>query len=102
MKSRWILKFHRPGIPPTVRIKAKVFANDCQISVADNGIGFDQKYLDRIFTIFQRLHGKGEFEGTGVGLAVCRRIVERHGGNITAKGVPGEGATFLITLPLKH
>ena len=72
----------------------------CRITIADNGIGFDEKYLDRIFTIFQRLHGRGEYEGTGVGLAVCRRIVERHGGTLTAHSAPGQGATFLVTLPV--
>ena len=68
--------------------------------MADNGIGFDEKYLDRVFTIFQRLHGRGVYEGTGIGLAICRKIVERHGGTITARSKPGEGATFIVTLPL--
>ncbi len=71
----------------------------CQIAVQDNGIGFDEKYLDRIFTVFQRLHGRTEFEGSGVGLAVCRKIVERHNGEITATSQEGVGSTFLITLP---
>ena len=65
----------------------------------DNGIGFDEKYRDRIFQIFQRLHGRNEYEGTGIGLAICRKIVERHGGTITASSSPGAGAKFLITLP---
>jgi signal transduction histidine kinase len=68
--------------------------------VADNGIGFDEKYLDRVFTIFQRLHGRGDYQGTGIGLAICRKIVERHGGAITAQSKPGQGATFVVTLPL--
>ena len=68
--------------------------------MADNGIGFDEKYLDRVFTIFQRLHGRGDYEGTGIGLAICRKIVERHGGSITAQSKPGEGATFIVTMPL--
>ena len=71
----------------------------CELDVADNGIGFDMRYLDRIFTIFQRLHGRNEYEGTGIGLATCRKIVERHGGEITAITAPGQGATFRITLP---
>ena len=71
------------------------------IFVEDNGIGFDECYLDRIFTLFQRLHGRNAFEGTGMGLPVCRRIVERHHGSITARSTPGQGATFIITLPSK-
>ena len=70
-----------------------------EITVQDNGIGFDEKYLDKMFAVFQRLHGRGEYEGTGVGLAVCRRIVDRHHGSITARSKPGQGATFIITLP---
>jgi PAS domain S-box-containing protein len=93
------LKFRRPDTPPVVRIEGRWKGSQCTFTVMDNGIGFDEKYLDRIFTIFQRLHGKQEYEGTGVGLAVCRRIVERHGGAITAKSAPGEGATFIVTLP---
>jgi signal transduction histidine kinase len=67
--------------------------------VEDNGIGFDEKYRDRIFQIFQRLHGRNEYEGTGIGLAICRKIVERHGGAINASSSPGAGARFTITLP---
>jgi PAS domain S-box-containing protein len=93
------LKFRRPEVAPHVRVWSSQLAHAFEIAVEDNGIGFDEKYLDRIFTIFQRLHGRGEYEGTGVGLAVCRRIVERHGGALTARSAPGEGATFLITLP---
>jgi light-regulated signal transduction histidine kinase (bacteriophytochrome) len=77
-------------------------AEACQLAVADNGIGFDEKYLDRIFTVFQRLHGRDKYEGNGVGLAVCRRIAERHGGSITAESAPDRGATFVVTLPVRH
>lgn len=95
------LKFHRAGVPPLIEVKQVPGAgkDQVQIEVADNGIGFEEKYLDRIFTIFQRLHGRFEFEGTGIGLAVCRKIVDRHGGFITARSAPGTGSTFVITLP---
>ncbi len=95
------LKFHKKE-PPVVKVHAALLDADCQIIVEDNGIGFDEKYLDRIFTIFQRLHGRSEYEGTGVGLAICRKIAQRHGGGITAKGKPGQGATFIVTLPAKQ
>jgi PAS domain S-box-containing protein len=104
------LKFHKPDEPPLVRVwceraasgvddKESAGGDLCRIHVADNGIGFDEKYLDRIFTVFQRLHGRHAYEGTGVGLAVVRRIAERHGGSITAKSEPGRGSTFIVTLP---
>ncbi|MGC1393132.1 MAG: response regulator [Coleofasciculaceae cyanobacterium] len=70
-----------------------------QLIVEDNGIGFDEKYLDRIFNVFQRLHTRSEYEGTGMGLAICRKIAERHGGSITGKSTLGQGAKFIVTLP---
>lgn len=73
-----------------------------QLYVVDNGIGFEEKYLDRIFLPFERLHGPADYEGTGMGLAICRKIVEQHGGSITARSTPGEGATFIINLPYRH
>jgi signal transduction histidine kinase len=73
-----------------------------RIFVEDNDIGFDEKYLELIFTLFQRLHGKSAYEGTGMGLAICQKIVERHHGTITARSTPGQGATFIITLPEKQ
>ncbi len=94
------LKFHKPGQPPTVRVRAEIVnAAVCRIIVEDDGIGFDEKYLDRIFTIFQRLHGRAEYPGTGIGLAICRKIAQRHGGDLTARSSPGRGAAFIVTLP---
>ncbi len=101
------LKFHRPDAVPLVQVHAQLGrppggdAEVCQLTVEDNGIGFDDKYLGRLFQVFQRLHGRAEYEGTGMGLAICRRIVERHGGGITGHGIPGKGATFLVTLPVR-
>ncbi|GLV55512.1 hypothetical protein KDH_23560 [Dictyobacter sp. S3.2.2.5] len=106
------LKFHRPDVPPVIKVTATIQEADpenefntgpiCVLTVEDNGIGFDEKYLDRIFTVFQRLHGRNEYEGTGIGLAVVRKIVERHGGTITATSTPDEGSTFIVTLPVNH
>ncbi|HEX2640569.1 MAG TPA: ATP-binding protein, partial [Pyrinomonadaceae bacterium] len=105
------LKFHRGGVAPIIKVSGHLNTEGkknrrsnglCEIRVEDNGIGFDEKYLDRIFTPFQRLHGRGEYEGTGIGLAVCRKIVERHGGTLTATSRSGEGSTFIVTLPTKH
>jgi len=73
-----------------------------ELRVQDNGIGFDMRYLDRIFLPFERLHGRGEYEGTGMGLAICRTIAQRHGGSITAESRPGEGATFIVRLPVRQ
>jgi len=101
------LKFQPPGGHPVINISSSVSTPisrepQCEIRVQDNGIGFDEKYMDKIFAVFQRLHGRTEYEGTGVGLAVCRRIVDRHHGTITANSQPGKGATFIVTLPLKQ
>jgi PAS domain S-box-containing protein len=98
------LKFHQPGQPPHVRVHTELreppdAPKQYMLFIEDNGIGFDEKYLDRIFTVFQRLHGRGSYEGTGIGLAVVRKIVERHGGTITASSTPGKGSTFIVTLP---
>lgn len=97
------LKFHRTNITPYIKVYCRI-AGDRQVEilVEDNGIGFDEKYLDRIFTVFQRLHGRNEYEGTGVGLAICRKIVARHHGTITAKSNPGQGSTFIVCLPLQQ
>jgi PAS domain S-box-containing protein len=94
------LKFHREGFNPIIQVSAQTSDDECQLSVKDNGIGFELQYLDRIFKPFQRLHSREEYEGSGMGLAICRRIVERHNGGITAASAPGEGSTFIVTLPI--
>jgi PAS domain S-box-containing protein len=98
------LKFHREGVPPEVRISSEAEPGEpppaWRIRIADNGIGFEASQADRIFQPFQRLHGRGEYEGSGIGLAICRKIVERHGGVLTATSAPGEGSTFEIRLPV--
>ena len=94
------LKFKRPEVDPVISVTAKQDDETIVLKVADNGIGFDNRFKDQIFTIFQRLHGRQEYEGTGVGLATTRKIVERHRGTIDADGRPGEGATFTITIPV--
>jgi PAS domain S-box-containing protein len=109
------LKFHRPDVRPEIVISSQIlhpfdpFGSEpsserplCEIRVRDNGIGFDEKFADQIFVIFQRLHGRAEYEGTGVGLAVCRKITDRHGGTIVAQAQAGQGATFIVTLPMQQ
>jgi signal transduction histidine kinase len=101
------LKFHKPDVKPEIRISCvtecdTLHGDVARLMIKDNGIGFDNKFKDQIFTIFQRLHGRLEYEGTGVGLATVRKIVERHDGTIDANGEPGVGATFTVVLPLKH
>jgi signal transduction histidine kinase len=106
------LKFHHPERSPVVRLSARAAPEPeseaiggqggvpwFEVAVEDNGIGFEEIHLDRIFHEFQRLHGRGEYEGAGIGLAICRKIVERHCGRITARSTPGQGATFLVILP---
>ena len=109
------LKFHSPGVQPEIVISSHTVdgfdafksspAPDrplCEIRVQDNGIGFDEKFAEQIFVIFQRLHGRAEYEGTGVGLALCRKITDRHGGTIVAQAKAGQGATFIVTLPVQQ
>jgi signal transduction histidine kinase len=95
------LKFHREGVPLHVRLRTETTRGGrCVIAVEDNGIGFDEKYAERIFGTFQRLHGRAQYEGTGIGLSIARKIAWRHDGDITATASEGEGATFRLTLPL--
>lgn len=89
------------NVKPCIRISGRTKDGMHIISVRDNGIGIESQYFDRIFRIFQRLHLRGEYKGTGIGLAICRRIVERHGGEIWVESVPGEGSTFSFSLPVK-
>jgi signal transduction histidine kinase len=102
------LKFKKPDISPVVTVSAEMVSDHTldlggekalRITIADNGIGFDNQFREQIFTIFQRLHSRNEYEGTGIGLATVRKIVERHKGSIMADGTPGEGAKFFITIP---
>ena len=110
------LKFNKPGEAPLIRVRASngngrsrskkrdaaVPVGEYEITVKDNGIGFEPEHGEQIFEIFKRLHGRSEYEGTGIGLAICRRIVERHGGTVAVDAKPGKGATFYIRLPIRH
>ncbi|MEL7037255.1 MAG: response regulator [Cyanobacteria bacterium J06592_8] len=98
------LKFQPEGNIPSIQIRSRQYLQNgqewCEIQIVDNGIGFEEKYTDRIFQIFQRLYGRSTYEGTGIGLAICRKIAERHSGTLTAKSQPNQGATFIFTLPI--
>ncbi|MEO8087025.1 MAG: CHASE3 domain-containing protein [Bacteroidota bacterium] len=107
------LKYSKPSVLPHIKLNASIISGEeikalggdvlkkyHRISVEDNGIGFEQKYANKIFELFQRLHGKTEYTGTGIGLAICKKIVQNHGGIMTATGKPGEGARFDIYLPV--
>ena len=95
------LKYRRTDTPPVVRLScASPNPLSRAITVTDNGIGFNEKYATKIFGMFVRLHGRADYEGSGIGLAICRKIVERHGGTIAATSTAGQGATFTVTLPV--
>ena len=106
------LKFTEKGKVPVINIKAELISEKtidgsvsengiyCRISITDNGIGFNEKYLDKIFTIFQRLNSREDYEGTGIGLAIAKKIIDKHNGFITARSIEGEGATFIMVIPV--
>ena len=97
------LKYHSDEVDPVIKIKYAGFDKDLEeIHIQDNGKGFDEKHLDRIFRPFERLHGHSEYGGTGMGLAICYKIVAHHKGHITAQSQPNEGATFIIKIPSKQ
>ena len=110
------IKFHKKGEVPEIQIISKLYDTAeniygfkidinkkyVEIDVVDNGIGFDEQYREKMFTIFQRLHGRMDYKGTGIGLALCKKIAENHNGFITAKGRPDEGSTFIVILPIKQ
>jgi PAS domain S-box-containing protein len=109
------IKFTKEGVPPLVEIKSEILKGEaldnerleqnkdyCRITLKDNGIGFDQQYADKIFELFQRLHTRNEYQGTGIGLAVCKKIVDKHNGEIIVSSKQNEGTTFAIILPVKH
>ena len=97
------LKYRKEDVDPVINISAQSDGNShVIIKIEDNGIGFDEKYKDKIFHLFQRLHGKNEYGGTGMGLAICKKIVEHHNGSITVNSTPGAGTTFQVSLPKKQ
>ncbi len=96
------LKYHGDEVKPVIRVYCEESEEYVRILMEDNGIGFEEKYTERIFLPFERLHGRGRYTGLGIGLAICRKIVRRHGGYITARSSPGQGSVFIVHLPREH
>ena len=109
------LKFHRSGVRPIIRVSSEYLSSDTEaaprarapglytrIVVEDNGIGFEPAHAERIFGAFERLHGRSAYEGTGIGLSICRKVTDLHGGRIRAEGSPGQGARFIVVLPTRQ
>lgn len=100
---RPIVTIEGSSLNPAQKAEFGISGNDyVLICIRDNGIGFEPQYREKIFGMFQRLHGRNQYEGTGIGLTICRRIVDNHQGFLTAEGQPGEGALFQIVLPISH
>ena len=95
------IKYQKPNVPPYIIVKGEDHETEWEFSVQDNGIGIDEKFFDKIFIIFQRLHSKTQFTGTGIGLAICKKIIEKHKGRIWVTSIVGEGTTFHFTIPKK-
>jgi PAS domain S-box-containing protein len=93
------IKYHHPDRPPRIKVSAQRTEEGWEFAVSDNGLGIEPQYFDRIFQIFQRLHTRGEADGTGIGLAVCKRVVNRYRGRIWVESQPGEGSCFCFTIP---
>jgi len=97
------MKYRQESEPPIVKIYGSIADSVCQVFIEDNGIGFEEEFTHKIFKPFERLHGRNApYKGTGMGLAICRKIAARHGGDISARSTPGQGATFIVTLPIEQ
>jgi light-regulated signal transduction histidine kinase (bacteriophytochrome) len=95
------MKFRKAGMAPEIHVSANRKGNEWEFSVRDNGIGIEPEHQERIFLIFQRIHNRSLYEGTGIGLANCRKIVELHGGTIRVESEKGKGSNFLFTIPIR-
>jgi signal transduction histidine kinase len=94
------LKFKRPDVAPVVKVVSRLVGDSYEIVVKDNGIGFEQQYANKVFEVFQRLHSRGDYEGTGIGLAIVRKVLESHGGSVRVESTPNQGTQFFLTLPV--